>query len=164
MFFFNNIHDRPYDEIYTTHSNQSKVIFDLSVDQINNAKNKDWSAIEVGDLCCVINSCRKFSNIYVVREKGHSGIAEDYIIRGDLVAKVVGDPEFTSLFNRHKVTHKRLPKNMLSKGFNVANLEEQLNGLSVKINTKMNELKNESKNELFVRELEEIFYRVAEGV
>lgn len=157
MFFFNNIYDRQYDDIYETKSEQSKVIFDLSLDQINNARNEDWMVLEAGALCCVINSDRKFSNIFVVREKGHSGIGEDYVIRGDLVAKVPYDPEFTFLFNKYHVIHKRLPDNMLSTGFNVANLGDQLNKLQVKINPKVHELKLERRRDLLVVELAKKF-------
>ena len=132
MFLFNNIRNRLYDAIYKDKLGQSKVIFDLSLNQINNATNEDWNILGIGDLCCVINSDRKFSNIFVVREKGYSGIGEDYVVRGELVAKVPDDPEFTSLFNLHKVTHKRLRNNMLSNGFNVANIDEQLKGNSLK--------------------------------
>lgn len=157
MFFFSNIYDRAYDTIYTTESGQSKVLFDLSLDQISNATNADWRVLDVGDLCCVINSDRKFSNIFVVREKGYSGIGHDYVIRGDLVAKVPDDPEFTSLFNRHQVIHKRLPKNMLSNGFNVANLGGQLNNVPVKINPKVHELRLETRRYLLAGELAENF-------
>ena len=87
MFLFNNISNRIYDAIYKTETGQSKVLFDLTQNQIRIATNEDWNILDVGDLCCVINSDRKFSNIFVIREKGYSGICEDYVIRGDLVAK-----------------------------------------------------------------------------
>lgn len=157
MFLLNNISNREYDNFYKTELGQSKVLFDLSLRQIRNATNEDWNIFDVGDLCCVITSDKKFSNIFVVREKGNSGIGDDYVIRGDLVAKVPDDPEFTSLFNYYDVNHKRLPMNMLSTGFNVANLGDKLKNLRVNINRKIHELTLETRKSLLVGELAEYF-------
>lgn len=135
MFIFNNIHDRKYKKVF---SNYENVIFDLSLTQINNVNNVDWGNIKEGDLACVVTSSRKISTIYRVLDIVHCGEIEGeegdlYVLRGKVVAKFESQLDMTGLLNKFNVVHPKLPANKFSIGFNVANLEHQLDLLQVQV-------------------------------
>ncbi|MEI8704355.1 hypothetical protein [Pseudoalteromonas sp. B62] len=135
MFILNNIHDRKYKKVF---SNYENVIFDLSLTQINNANNVDWGNIKEGDLACVVTSSRKVSTIYKVLDIVHCGEIEGedgdlYVLRGEVAAKFESQLDMTRLLNKFDVVHPKLPANKFSIGFNVANLEHQLDLLQVQV-------------------------------
>ena len=135
MFIFNNIHDRKYKKIF---SNYENVIFDLSFTQINNPNNSDWKNIKKGDLACVVTSSRKVSTIYRVLDIVHCGEVDGeegdiYVLRGVVIAKLASQSDMTALLNKFNVSHRKLPDNKFSIGFNVADLKYQLDALQVQV-------------------------------
>jgi hypothetical protein len=142
MFLLNNIHDRRYAEIYqgTRH-----VAFDLSESQIQHAKNGDWANIAKGSIVCVVNSTRKISTFCRVDEKRASGVVDEsgtilYVIIGSVIGRLPDDIDMTTLLNKYDISHRYLPQNVFSIGFNVASLGEALDDLSLKTKNGMKTL------------------------
>ena len=146
MFLINNMNDRDHRNIYPADAGESPAIFDLSEKQIASAVNEDWQDLKPGDIVTIITSSKKLSSFYVVKEILDSGVEDEdgkaYIIRGDLIAKSVDEMDFTYILNQHGVSHKRLPDNKFSIGFNIANLGNQLDELPVKTRNGLMKLKD----------------------
>ncbi|MGK0271262.1 MAG: hypothetical protein ACI88H_001919 [Cocleimonas sp.] len=134
MIIFNNLKNRDYKLIF---SNQDNVIFDLSDKQILHGNNKAWADVKVGGLACVISSSRKVSTIYQITEVNEYGeIPEEEgvisVVVGKVIAKPIKEMDMTALFNKHGVTHDKLPNNSFSMAFNLANIGNQLDQLEVR--------------------------------
>mgnify|MGYP001816164750 FL=1 len=146
MFLINNMNDRDHRNIYPADAGESPAIFDLSEKQIASAVNEDWQDLKPGDIVTIITSSKKLSSFYVVKEILDSGVEDEdgkaYIIRGYLIAKSVDEMDFTYILNQHGVSHKRLPDNKFSIGFNIANLGNQLDELPVKTRNGLMKLKD----------------------
>lgn len=138
MFLLNNIHDRDYRSIYP---NIQNVIFDLSDDQLRNAKNSDWRRIHEGVIVCVIKRLENKESVnintfYRVQRKFKTDVPDEsgnlqYVIVGPVVAKLKPEEDMTTVLNRFQVSNKHLPGNKFSRGFNVADLGGQLAALQV---------------------------------
>jgi len=134
MFILNNIHDRKYRGIYPEIKN---VIFDISEKQIKNKKNSAWLELLSGHIVCVVTSSRKISTLF--RVSGVEGLGdhdeeggETFVLKGMVVGKLNKEQKMESLLNQFKVEHHYLPNNKFSIGFNVANLGNALDPLSIK--------------------------------
>ncbi len=138
MFLLNNIHNRDYKSIYP---NVRDVIFDLSDDQLRNAKNSDWKRIHEGAIVCVIKRIEKKESVnintfYRVERKFRTDVPDEngslqYVIVGPVVAKLKPEEDMTTVLNRFQVSNTHLPGNKFSRGFNVADLGDQLAALRV---------------------------------
>jgi len=136
MFLINNKHDRNHKKLFPANNRQSPAIFDMSEKQISNAINSDWYDLKVGSIVAIITKSNKLSSFYAVNEILDSGMEDEdgktFILRGELIAKSVDERDFTYILNKHNVSHKRLPGNKFSIGFNLANLGNQLDEHLVK--------------------------------
>ena len=141
MFLLNNIHDRPYATIYPDIEN---VVFDISDMQLKSTKNRDWHDIGRGSIVCVVNRSRKISTFYRIDANIKTEVIDEsgnqHVITGTVVAKLPQDVHMTTLLNKHDVRHLYLPSNAFSVGFNVANLKDSLDTLSVKTKAGMTTL------------------------
>ena len=139
MYLINNMHNREHKKIFPANAGQSPAIFDLSEKQTANSVNSDWHDLKVGDIVAIITSSKKLSTFYVVKEILDAGMEDEngkiFILRGDIIAKLIDEREFTFVLNQHDVSHKRLPNNKFCIGFNIANLGSQLDELQVKVRT-----------------------------
>lgn len=133
MFLLNNVHNRDYDSVY---ANIARVRFDLSDDQLRNARNSDWGRIHEGAIVCVVTRSMKMSTICRVEQKFKTDVPDDngslqHVITGPVVAKLKPEEDMTAVFNRLHVSNKYLRDSKFSIGFNVADLGEQLAALKV---------------------------------
>jgi len=134
MFLLNNIRDRDYRKHYP---NINNVIFDISEQQLLNARNSDWGKLRKGSIACVVKSTKKVATFFVVDSVIKTGIKDDSlgelsVVIGSVVAKLSPSKDMTGLLNSYKVTHNYLPNNKFSIGFNIASIGDSLNNLSVK--------------------------------
>src|SRR5579859_1502 len=133
MFLLNNIHDRSYSTIYRS---IPQVMFDISDAQLKNAKNREWSEITEGSIACVVNSSRKISTFYYIEANKRADAVDEsdnlHVLTGPVIGKLPDDTDMTTLLNRYRVSHRYLPRNVFSVGFNVANLKDSLDALSIK--------------------------------
>jgi len=134
MFLLSNIHDRPYATLYPELKN---VVFDISDAQLSNVKNKDWHDIGKDSIVCVVNGTRMISTFYRIEENLKTDIVDEnghkHVIRGTVVAKLPKDEEMRRFLNSAGVKHPHLPRNSFSVGSNVANLNEALDSVVVKV-------------------------------
>lgn len=138
MFLLNNLHDRPHASIYAKRA-AARPFFDISDKQLNNAINSEWLELQPGSIACVVSSSRKMSLLYVVREVAIANNSDtldpqgegNHVLWGDAVARFSLNLEYPSLLTKYSVTHARLPNNVFSIGFNVANLGSQLDQAEV---------------------------------
>lgn len=138
MFLLNNIHNRNYKSIY---QNIQNVIFDMSDDQLRNTKNSDWERIHEGSIVCVIkrlenSESTKISRFYRVERKFKTDVPDEYgslqhVVVGRVVAKLEPGRDMTAILNEFGVFNKYLGHNKFSRGFNVADLRDQLAALLV---------------------------------
>ena len=141
MFILNNIRDRKYKTLYKSRSS-SEPVFDMSSDQIKSKKNEDWHQLGTGDLISVITSSRNLSLIYQVSsvEQATREDALDPEVEGQHVVWATPVARFKhsrsssseSMLNKYGVRHARLPSNKFSVGFNIANLQNQLDQAEIK--------------------------------
>jgi len=141
MFLLNNIHDFDYKTRYPTIPH---VAFDLGEAQINNAKNRDWKDIVEGSIICVVSSSRKISLFRRVEEKRKTDETDKddplWIIIGRVIGRLDPDRDMEILLNKYHVSHPYLPRNLFSIGFNVGNLGDALDALSLKTKNGMKTL------------------------
>lgn len=133
MFLLNNIHNRDYDSIYV---GIDRVRFDLSEDQLRNARDSDWELIHEGAIVCVVTSSMKMSTFCRIERKFKADVRDEngdlqHVIVGDVVAKLEPARNMTAVLNEFGVSNKYLPGNQFSVGFNVAHLGHQLDSLRV---------------------------------
>ena len=129
MFLLNNIHDRPYRQLYS----KPNILFDISQSQLGSAKNADWEKIAPNSIVCVVNSSRKISAFCVVSSREPIELPGDpdqnFALLGSVVARLATDIDMATLLNRFGVQHPYLPGNKFSIGFNVADLGSALDEL-----------------------------------
>jgi hypothetical protein len=140
LFILNNIRGRDHKKIYGRAEGQALAIFDISEKQINSAINSDWKEMKPGDLVCVIESSYKMSTIYKISSIEQVGEDKEegkiFLVRGEIVAKLPDESEYTQTLNKNNVKHERLKNNTFCIGFNIANLKTQMDSAEVK--TKLN--------------------------
>ena len=150
MFILNNIHDRQYRNVFGYQDRLDKpelrkIIFDLSEKQIRSKRNEDWKELKPDSFAVVVGSSHNISTIYRVSEIRNLGKIEDeesgqqFIVLGEVSAKVSSQKEMTLLLNHYKVTHEKLPNNKFSNGLNVANIKNQLD--EIEVDTKFGKMK-----------------------
>ena len=135
MFILNNIHDREYIKLYRSRGS-AEPIFDISQKQISLPKSGDWCDLKVGDLVSVVKSSRKLSRICQVASIGqandedvvHPDAADQHLIWGEPVARFKANilSDYSRILERHGVQHPHLRSYKFTVGFNIANLEGQL--------------------------------------
>ena len=134
MFILNNMHGRQHHKEYKTDEGQSRAFFDLDESQINSSKNSEWGFMKVGDFACPVIMSRKMSTIYLIdsiKEEADIHGDKGWVVRGKVVGKFEDENEYIDTLNIYNVTHEKLKGNKFSIGFNVANLDEQLDAVKV---------------------------------
>jgi hypothetical protein len=138
MFLLSNIHNRNYHTLYPDIRN---ACFDLSDEQVANQKNVDWRAICVDSIVCVVDASRKVSTFrrieHIERALPRGESVEQNVIAGQVIAKLDPAYDMTTLLKRFGVSHRYLPNNQFSFGFNVADLGSAFDTLQVKAGNKL---------------------------
>jgi predicted HNH restriction endonuclease len=178
MYIFNNAdidpnthQNRNHRELYPEPENPP-AFFDLSDNQLRLPANRSWIDIKPGDIACVVTGTgrngdpKRINFIYIVRKKENINGAN--IIRGDIVARPIDYRlSYYVILRRYSVTIKNntLDRNyQFTRGFNVDNLDNQLDELEVQIiNRDIKELLNVRDKTLSIGKLKKILNEMSQS-